>query len=196
MAGSVRFVRSVAAGHIYTEFDVPAARVALVLGAQVNPDGTPSSFLAARLDLAKRLYDAGVVEMIIVSGDNLAPEFDEPAAMRNYLIRAGVPTENVIVDAGGFDTYESCLRATRIFNLSQLIIVTQSYHLVRAVATCRTLGIDANGVGDDSARQHTMAWWRGAMRDQFACVKTVLDLATRPNPKLDKLNNSGQPIST
>ena len=63
--------------------------------------------------------------------------------MRNYLIKNGLPTGRVIVDPGGFDTYESCLRAKRIFNLSQLIIVTQSYHLVRAVATCRALGIDA-----------------------------------------------------
>jgi vancomycin permeability regulator SanA len=158
VAASIRFVHSAAAGHIYAESDVPATPVALVLGAQVNPDGTPSAFLAARLDLAKRLYDAGLVATIIVSGDHLAPEFDEPAAMRNYLIKAGVPTKNVIVDSGGFDTYESCLRAKRIFNLSQLIIVTQSYHLVRAVATCRTLGIDATGVGDDPPASTP---WRG-----------------------------------
>jgi vancomycin permeability regulator SanA len=196
VAGALSFVRSIAAGHIYTESEVPPTPVALVLGAQVNPDGTPSAFLAARLDLAKRLYDAGLVEMIIVSGDHLAPEFDEPAAMRNYLIKAGVPTKNVIVDSGGFDTYESCLRAKRIFNLSQLIIVTQSYHLVRAVATCRTLGIDATGIGDDSARQHTVAWWRGTIRDQLACIKTIVDLATRPDPKFDKLNTSNRPTST
>ncbi|HEX6759025.1 MAG TPA: ElyC/SanA/YdcF family protein [Propionibacteriaceae bacterium] len=188
VAGSVRFVRAAAAGHIHTESDVPVAPAALVLGAQVNPDGTPSAFLAARLDLAKRLYDAGLVEMIIVSGDHLAPEYDEPAAMRDYLIQAGLPTEKVIPDFGGFDTYESCLRAKRIFHLSQLIIVTQSYHLVRAVATCRVLGIDATGVGDDSARQHTMAWRRGAIRDQLACVKTVVDLVTRPDPKFEELN--------
>ena len=176
LAGAVAFLRSKASGHIYAELNVPAAPAALVLGAKVNPDGTPSAFLTARLDLAKRLYDARLVEMIIVSGDRLAPEFDEPVAMRNYLIRAGLPNEKVIVDPGGFDTYESCLRARRILNLSQLIVVTQSYHLVRAVATCRTLGIDAMGVGDDSARQHTIAWWRGAIRDQLACLKTIIDL--------------------
>ena len=186
VAGSVRFVRSTAAGHIYAEYDVPKAPAALALGAQVNPDGTPSAFLAARLELAKRLFDAGIVEMIIVSGDHLAPEFDEPAAMRDYLIRAGLPTEKVIADPGGFDTYESCLRAKRTFNLTRLIVVTQSYHLVRAVATCRALGIDATGVGDDSARQHTIAWWRGTIRDQLACVKTVVDLATRSEPMPDK----------
>jgi vancomycin permeability regulator SanA len=185
VAAAVSFVRSTASGHIYTEFDVPATPVALVLGAQVNQDGTPSAFLAARLDLAKRLYDAGLVEMIIVSGDHLAPEFDEPAAMQAYLSRAGLPKERAIADVGGFDTYESCLRAKRIFNLSQLIVVTQSYHLARAVATCRALGIEASGVGDDSARQHMIAWWRGAIRDQLACVKTVVDLATRSEPMPD-----------
>jgi vancomycin permeability regulator SanA len=194
VAGSVRFVRTTAAGHIYTKSDVPAAPVALVLGAQVNPDGTPSAFLAARLDLAKRLYEAGLVEMIIVSGDHLAPEFDEPLAMRNYLIKTGLPAEKVITDSGGFDTYESCLRAKRIFNLSQLIIVTQSYHLVRAVATCRALGIDATGVGDDSAREYTMAWLRGAIRDQIACVKTVVDLVTRPEPSEPDI--ADEPIRT
>jgi vancomycin permeability regulator SanA len=186
VAAAASLVRSTASGHIYTESEVPATPVALVLGAQVNPDGTPSAFLAARLALAKRLYDAGLIEMIIVSGDHLAPEFDEPAAMRNYLIRAGLPKETVIADAGGFDTYESCLRAKRIFNLSRLIVVTQNYHLIRAVATCRALGIDATGVGDDSVRQHPIAWWRGAIRDQLACVKTIVDLATRPEPMLDK----------
>ena len=194
VVGSVAFVRSKAAGHRYAESDVPQIPVALVLGAQVQPDGTPSAFLAARLDLAKRLYDAGRVEMIMVSGDHLAPEYDEPAAMREYLIQAGLPAEKVIPDFGGFDTYESCLRAKRIFQLSQLIVVTQRYHLVRAVATCRALGIDAAGVGDDSVRQHSMAWRRGAIRDQLACVKTVVDLVTRPDPKLDELNTADKPI--
>ena len=162
--------------------DVPHAPVALVLGAQVKPDGTPSAFLAARLDLAKRLYDAGRVQMIMVSGDHRAPEYDEPVAMRDYLIRAGVPETKLILDPGGFDTYESCVRAKQIFNLAELIIVTQSYHLARAVATCRALGVDAIGVGDDSARQYPVSWWRGTIRDQLACAKTVVDLLTRRHP--------------
>ena len=179
VAGSVRFVRSEAAGHLYSEADVPARPVGLVLGAQVKPDGTPSGFLAARLDLARRLYDAGRVQTIIVSGNHSADEYNEPVAMLNYLTRAGVPAERVITDPGGFDTYQSCLRARQIYGLSQLIMVTQSYHLPRAVATCRALGIDAIGVGDDSARQYRVSWWRGTIRDQVACVKTIVDLATR-----------------
>ena len=179
VAGSVRFVRSEAAGHLYSEADVPARPVGLVLGAQVKPDGTPSGFLAARLDLARRLYDAGRIHTIIVSGNHSADEYNEPIAMLNYLTRAGVPAERVITDPGGFDTYQSCLRARQIYGLSQLIMVTQSYHLPRAVATCRALGIDAIGVGDDSARQYRVSWWRGTIRDQVACVKTIVDLATR-----------------
>ena len=125
----------------------------MVLGAQVYPDGTPSPFLAARLDLAKQLFDAGKVQVLLVSGDNMAPEYNEPDAMRAYLIDAGVPAEKVIADYAGFDTYDSCVRAKRIFGVSKLIMVSQSYHLPRAVATCRTLGVDAAGVGDDTSRQ-------------------------------------------
>jgi len=84
-----------------------------------------------------------------------------------------------------FGTYESCLRAKRIFNLSQLTIVTQSYHLVRAVATRRALGIDAMGVGDNSAHSTHHGVVARVIRDQLACLKTVVDLATRQNPKFD-----------
>jgi vancomycin permeability regulator SanA len=178
LAGAVGFVRSTASGHIYAESEVPAAPVALVLGAKVKPDGTPSAFLSARLDLAKRLYDAGRIETIIASGGHVAIEHDEQMVMRNYLIKAGVPAERVIADPGGFDTYQSCLRARKIYGLSRLLMVTQSYHLPRAVATCRALGVDAIGVGDDSARQHRVSWLRGAIRDQLACVKTIVDLGT------------------
>ena len=179
---SVGFARSKAAGHVYHESAVPPSPVALVLGAQVKPDGTPSAFLTARLDLAKRLYDAGRVDQILLSGDHMAPGYDEPAAMRDYLIRAGIPANRLIVDPGGFDTYESCVRAKHIFHLTGLTVVTQSYHLVRAVATCRALGVDAVGVGDDSVRRYPISWWRGTIRDQVACVKTLVDLATRRLP--------------
>ncbi len=183
LAGSVGYVRLTAAGHLYSEAEVPAAPVALVLGAMVFPDGTPSPFLAARLDLAYRLYAAGKVRVVVVSGDKGAKEYNEPAAMRTYLINAGMPAGDVVADYAGFDTYDSAARALRIFGVEQLIVVTQSYHLPRAVATCRALGIEATGVGDDSVR-HGPAWRRGLIRDQVACVKTVIDLITRRDPEL------------
>ena len=190
LGASIGWVRSSAAGHLYSVDDVPPAPVALVLGAQVYPDGTPSPFLAARLDLAKQLFDAGKVQVLLVSGDNMAPEYNEPDAMRAYLIDAGVPAEKVIADYAGFDTYDSCVRAKRIFGVSKLIMVSQSYHLPRAVATCRALGVDTAGVGDDTSRQYVNAWRRGAIRDQVACVKTVVDLVTKREPVLGQRETS------
>jgi vancomycin permeability regulator SanA len=189
LAGSIGWVRATAAGHTYTEAAVPAAPVALVLGARVNPSGSPSPFLAARLDLAHRLYEAGKVRVVLVSGDNMAVEYNEPDAMRAYLIDAGMPPEAVVADYAGFDTYDSCARAQRIFGVDQLTVVTQGYHLPRAVATCRALGLDAAGVGDDSTRG-TRAWTRGAVRDQVACVKTVIDLVSGRDPVLGRYETS------
>ncbi len=183
VAGSVGFVRAAASGHLYSPGDVPPAPVALVLGAQVYPNGTPSPFLAGRLDLAKQLYDAGKVEVLLVSGDNSAQEYNEPEAMRDYLVAAGVPADRVVIDEAGFDTYDSCVRAGRIFGITDLVVVTQSYHLPRAVGTCRRLGLNATGVGADTGRGGA-AWRRGALRDQVACVKTIVDLVTRRQPVL------------
>lgn len=184
--GAVVWVRATAAGHLYADTDldsVPPAPVALVLGAQVYPSGTPSRFLAGRLDLAKRLLDAGVVRVVLVSGDNMAREYNEPDAMRRYLVDAGVPQDKVVADYAGFDTYDSCVRALKIFGVRRLVVVTQDYHLPRAVATCRAIGLDASGVGDTSVRG-TRAWFRGVVRDQVACVKTVVDVVTRRAPVL------------
>jgi len=183
VGGCVAFVRRTASGHLYSESEVPPAPVGLVLGAQVNPDGTPSAFLAARLDLARRLYESGKIAVVLVSGDHRAREYDEPDAMRRYLIATGVPAARIVTDHAGFDTYDSAYRARTIFGVSDVVIITQSYHLPRAVATARRLGLSARGVGDDSVG-HARAWRKGVVRDQVACVKTVLDLITRRTPVL------------
>lgn len=183
VAGSVAYARAASAGHLYREADVPPAPVALVLGAQVHPNGMPSAFLAARLDVARRLYAAGKVQVLLVSGDNMAIEYNEPEAMRDYLIARGVPADRIVADYAGFDTYDSCFRARDIFGVTDLVVVSQTYHLPRAVGTARRLGLNATGVGDDSAR-HTLAWRRGYLRDQLACVKTVIDLLTHRQPVL------------
>ena len=139
--------------------------------------------MAARLELARRLYASGRVRVLLVSGDGRAPEYDEPAAMRGYLMAAGVPATAIVTDDYGLDTYDSCVRAQRVFGVTTLTVVTQSYHLPRAVATARALGLAASGVGDDSVRRR-LAWWRGVARDQVACVKTLVDLLTLPDPVL------------
>jgi vancomycin permeability regulator SanA len=181
---SAVFIRFAARGRLYEEADVPARPVALVLGAQVYPDGTPSVFLAARLDVARRLYDRGRVERLLVSGDGGAPEYDEPLAMQRYLVAAGVPEGSIALDRRGVDTYASCLRARDVYGIRELTLVSQAYHLPRAVGTAQRLGLDAVGVGDWSVRwvqgRRSRSWILGSIRDVVACVKTVYDLARKP----------------
>jgi vancomycin permeability regulator SanA len=176
VSASVKYVRSFASGHLFSVGDVPWAPVGLVLGARVYPDGSPSSFLRGRLDLARILLASGKIERILVSGDHAAKEFDEPAAMRRYLWECGVPEHKIVVDPHGYDTYASCLRARDVYDVTGLTAITQTYHLPRAVGTARALGLDAAGVGDRSVSFRRRAWAQGVIRDQLACVKTVADL--------------------
>ncbi len=182
VAVSLWWVDRGAIGHIYEADAVPPAPVALVLGALVYPDGTPSDFLVARLVLARHLYRAGKVKVLLVSGDHSRPDYDEPDVMRTWLVDHGVPARKVVVDYAGLDTYDSCARASRVFGVREAIVVTQTYHLDRAVTLCRALGVDANGVGDVSVQRKWFSWWRATFREQGACVKAMLDLSLRRDP--------------
>ena len=182
MVGSVIWIRNAADGHLYTERDVPAAPVALVLGAQVYADGQPSPFLAARLEIARRLLAAGKVKVLLLSGDHMRWEYDEPGAMRAWLIAHGVPDTKIVLDYAGFDTYDSCARASRIFGVQRAIVVTQTYHLPRAVTLCRRLGLDVDGVGDETVKRFTNPWRISATREYGACVKAVVDVVTGRDP--------------
>lgn len=182
VAGSVVWVRTAADGHIFTAEEVPAAPVALVLGAKVDPDGTPSPFLAARLDVARRLLETGKVRAILVSGDHMSWEYNEPGAMFRYLTAAGVPAGKVVLDHAGFDTYDSCARARRVFGVRQAIVVTQTFHLPRAVTVCRRLGVDATGVGDETVKRYEQTWRIGSTRELGACVKAVFDVVSGRDP--------------
>jgi vancomycin permeability regulator SanA len=182
VGGGQLWIRGAAAGHVYAEADVPRRPVALVLGAMVHPDGTLSAFLEARVAQAKRLYDAGKVEAVLVSGDHGEWAYDEPGRMHSWLVAHGVPDAKVVDDYAGFDTYDSCQRAVRVFGVTQAIVVTQSYHIDRAVALCREAGMDAVGVGDDSVRVFTGFWRRAVVREQAAYLKAVVDVAARRDP--------------
>jgi vancomycin permeability regulator SanA len=181
-AASVLWVRSGADGHIFAEQAVPAAPVALVLGTQVDPGGSPSPFLAARLEIARRLFVSGKVRVLLVSGDHMNWAYDEPDAMRSWLIDHGVPDQKIVLDYAGFDTYDSCSRAVRIFGVRRAIVVTQTYHLPRAVMLCRRLGLDADGVGDDTVKRFTIPWLVSATREGGACVKAVFDVMSGRDP--------------
>ncbi|MBT8224728.1 MAG: DUF218 domain-containing protein [Dactylosporangium sp.] len=182
-AGSVFWVRSIAGAHLYWPDEVPSRPVAIVFGSQVYADGTPSPVLAYRLDAARTLYERGRVRAILVTGDNGQVEYDEVDPMRAWLIERGVPGTQVVGDYAGFDTYSSCVRAVRIFGVGEAILVTQAYHLPRAVALCRKVGMDAIGVRASDGALSSDTLRRLSMRDNLACVKAAGQIIVRPDPK-------------
>ncbi|PZG05967.1 hypothetical protein C1I95_32350 [Micromonospora craterilacus] len=179
---SVSWIRSGADGRTYTVESAPEAPVALVLGTRVQADGSPSPFLSARLEIARELYATGKVQAILVSGDNMRHEYNEPEAMQRWLVDRGVPADKVVLDYAGFDTYDSCARAKRIFGVDRATLVTQSFHLARAVTVCRHLGVDAIGVGDDTAREYGRTWQFASAREYGASMKAAVDVLSGRDP--------------
>jgi vancomycin permeability regulator SanA len=163
--------------------DLPRLPIGLVLGAEVYADGVPSKFLQARLDLALELYRRGLVERILLSGDGRSRFYDETGGMRAYLLEQGVDDAVLLVDPAGLDTYDSCLRARDVYGIYRLVVVSQSYHLPRALAICRALGLEAWGVGDESARSSARPWANGTRRELAANLKLVWDLLSHRPPR-------------
>lgn len=162
------------------------APVAIVLGASVYSSGDPSPWLRYRLDIAASLYESGQVDSVLVSGDNGQMEYNEPIVMHDYLVSVGVPDEAIAVDYAGFDTYDTCVRAHDVFGVSQAVLVSQDFHVSRAVALCRAAGIDAVGVGDTKASGDRGMWARSWMRERIAAVKAAWDVISRREPLLGK----------
>ena len=160
---------------------------ALVLGAGVRDDGSPSDVLRDRLDEALALYRSGRVKRIIVSGDHQRPEYDEPNAMRVYLEENGVPGEAIFMDHAGLDTYSSVWRARHVFGASRIVVVTQRFHLARAVWCARSLGMEAEGSAADRHLYRGIAWLQ--VREVISRTKAVVDITTRRTPR-----HSGPPI--
>ncbi len=141
----------------------------IVLGCQVHSDGTPSHMLEDRLKMGVMLYDMGAAPKILMSGDHGTQGYNEVSAMKQYALDAGVPSENVFMDHAGFSTYESMYRAKEVFQAERVIIVTQQYHLYRAVYIAETLGLQAYGVSAD-LRQYGGQFSRD-VREVLARVK-------------------------
>ena len=134
---------------IYTPSTAPTDRAAIVFGAAVYGSGRLSPVLRDRMDTAVTLYHDGKVEKILVSGDNSSDDYDEPGAMMAYAIGRGVHPDDIQPDYGGRRTYDTCYRAREIFQLETAILVTQRFHLPRALFTCQRLGVEAVGVMAD-----------------------------------------------
>jgi vancomycin permeability regulator SanA len=181
------WTQSAAAGHLYAESQLspaggPRADVLLVLGSQVAPGGTePMPFLKGRLDTAASLARSGYAKVVLVSGDAGGGSGDETAVMASYLVRSGVDPGRIVTDPYGLDTYDSCVRANRVYGVTRALVVTQPYHLARAVALCRHAGIDADGVGArcDGCGLNVV---RNALRDYLACTKVAVDVLRDRDP--------------
>ncbi|OKJ90649.1 hypothetical protein AMK31_02685 [Streptomyces sp. TSRI0107] len=163
-----------------TTADAPRTEVAVVFGAGLW-NGEPSPYLAHRLDAAAELYRAGRIEVVLVTGDNSREDYDEPDAMRSYLTRQGVPDTRIVSDYAGFDTWDSCVRAKKIFGVDEAVLISQDFHIRRAVALCRAAGVESYGVGVADRRDAT--WVYGGVREVFASGKAALDAVLEPDPR-------------
>ncbi len=152
----------------------------VVLGCQVWDDGTPSAILNDRLTRAIELYNLGVAPKIIMSGDHGRVEYDEVNAMKQYAIEKGVPSEEIFMDHAGFSTYETMYRAKEIFDADKIVVVTQEYHLYRALYIADKLGMEAYGVSSDY-ETYSGQYMRD-LREVLARNKDFFKVIFKPEP--------------
>ena len=152
----------------------------LVLGCLVNDGGVPSDMLHDRLRQSVELYKMGAAPKLLMSGDHGREYYDEVDAMKIYAVGQGIASEHVFMDHAGFSTYESMYRAKEIFGVKKVIIVTQEYHLYRAVYIARSLGLDAYGVTSDYNRY--IGQFRRDVREVLARVKDFGTSILKPEP--------------
>ena len=152
----------------------------LVLGCFVKDDGRPSDMLFDRLARGVELYDMGAAPKLLMSGDHGREEYDEVAAMKQFAIDEGIPSEDVFMDHAGFSTYERVFRAKEIFQADKILVVTQEYHLYRALYIANQLGVEAYGVSSD---YHTyVGQFMRDFREMLARVKDCATCIFKPEP--------------
>jgi SanA protein len=205
IGGAVAIVLLVALANVYVLMkggdstsriaEVPKAEVAIVPGALVQPDGKMSVMLAARVEQASRLWHAGKVEKILVSGDHGTWRYDEPDTMRKALVRDGVAPADVFEDHAGFDTWATMVRARSIFGVNDAVVITQGFHMPRALYLADAAGIDATGLTSD-----LQGWGfqgrKSAVREVLSRVKAVadvtLDAPAMAGPKIPIATTDGR----
>ena len=174
-----------AGSRLYEPENTPQGKVAIVFGAGLYRNGSPTPVLRDRVATASDLYQAGKVEKLLMSGDNSTLGHNEPGAMRDYAISLGVPDQDIILDYAGRRTYDTCYRAREIFEIDSAILVTQTFHLPRALYTCNMLGVSAIGVPADlrQYRRVSQAFWN--LRESVATAVALWQVyVSRPQPVL------------
>lgn len=182
LAAPIVWVQASGSAEEHLIAEVRPEPVALVLGAGLRPDGSPSTYLRLRLNAAIDLYNSGKVDVLLVSGDRSGESYDEPAAMRTWLLDHGVPDARIVTDDAGFDTHDSCVRAREVYGVTDAVVISQDYHLPRALFLCERAGISVQGVGVSSATQE---WWKSKyyrVREIPASLKAAWDGLTHREP--------------
>ena len=165
--------------------DATPERAAIVFGAGLRRDGTPTTILRDRVETAAALYKAGKVEKLLFSGDNSFLDYNEPGSMKQYALELGIPEKDIVLDFAGRRTYDTCYRARSIFGLERALLVTQPYHLPRAVFTCNLLGVEGRGVYADNYpyRKLSLGFWN--FRELPATLVALWELfVSKPVPIL------------
>jgi SanA protein len=161
------------AGQIYTSNNAPSKPTAVVFGAGLRRDGRPTKVLADRVSTAVALYRQGKVDHLLMSGSSRGLQYNEPAAMRSMALQMGVPEEDILMDPGGSRTLQTCLRARQMFGVEHALLVSQRFHLPRALVLCDTIGLNALGVAADVHPYHAQFFWR--IREIPATLRALWD---------------------
>lgn len=170
---------------VYQKENAPVKRLAIVFGAGLRRDGTPTAVLRDRVETAADLYFRGKVEKILMSGDNRFEYYNEPGAMRQYALSLGVPDSAIVMDFAGRRTYDTCYRARAIFGADEALLVTQKFHLPRALFLCNALGINSFGIeaNNNHYRKFSLVIWN--FREQIATFGAFVDVfVNNPLPVL------------
>lgn len=179
-----RFIMELyASNRTYTVEDVPATWIAIVFGAGLLRDGSAGPVLSDRMQTAVDLYNTGKIDKILISGDNRIPEYNEPEAGHQFAVENGVLEEDVVLDYAGRRTYDTCYRAKHIFGVDKAILVTQEFHMPRALTLCNSIGVDSVGVEANNRYflKRFRAWW--TIRETFAVFQAAWDLViAKPLP--------------
>lgn len=174
-------------GKVFSAQEVPVRRVAIIFGAGLWRNGSPTPVLADRVTTAANLYFAGKIEKLLMSGDNRFVDYNEPEAMRKLAISLGVPNNAIVLDYAGRRTYDTCYRAKAIFSVAQAILVTQAFHMPRAIYLCNRLGVDSIGVESDLHVYPKLSLLYWNIRELFATSAAMWDVNIgHPLPVLGK----------
>jgi vancomycin permeability regulator SanA len=161
---------------LYQKENAPDERVAIVFGAGLRQDGTPTPILRDRVETAADLFFNGKVEKLLMSGDNRFVNYNEPESMRQYALSLGVPYEAIVLDYAGRRTYDTCYRAKAIFGVKSALLVTQKFHLPRALFLCNALGVKAAGVEAKNRQYWGMSLFIWNFRELLATISAFMDV--------------------